>query len=76
LAGWTSEQITLAKTWLQTWRLYGENLERIRRKKIRELDIYEAIRRLCKSADHTLPPPKPWSGLVELQELFKKAYRS
>jgi hypothetical protein len=71
----TPKQIALAKRWVETWRLAGENLERIRRKKIRELDIYQAISRLCGSADFTQPPyaPKPWSGLIEQQYWFKKA---
>jgi hypothetical protein len=69
----TPEQIARATRWIATWKLERVDLERIRRKKLRSLDIYEAISRLCKSADYTLPPPKPWSGLVELQEWFKKA---
>lgn len=39
------------------WKLESADLERIRRKKIRNLDIYEAIARLCKSADYNKPPP-------------------
>ena len=75
LADCTSEQIARAKKWAETWRLAGEDLERIRRKKIRELDIYQAIARLCRLADFTQPPyaPKPWSGLIEQQEWYKKA---
>jgi hypothetical protein len=37
LANWTPEQIALGKRWVETWRLAGEDLERIRRKEIREL---------------------------------------
>jgi hypothetical protein len=50
------------------------DLERIRRKEIRELDTYKTISLLCGSADYTKPPyaPKPWSGLIEQQRLFKK----
>jgi len=62
LADWTPEQIALGKRWVETWRLAGEDLERIRRKEIRELDTYKTIRLLCGSADYTQPPygPKPW----------------
>ena len=60
---------------VETWRLAAEDLEQIRRKELRELDSYKAISLLCHSADYTKAPyaPKPWSGLVEQQDLFKKA---
>jgi len=75
LADWTPEQIALAKRWVETWKLAAVELERIRRREIRELDIYKAISLLCGSADYTKPPyaPKPWSGLIEQQRWFKKA---
>jgi hypothetical protein len=75
LAGWTPEQLALGKRWVETWRLAAEDLERIHRKEIRELDTYKTISLLCGSADYTKPPyaPKPWSGLVEQQRLFMKA---
>jgi hypothetical protein len=72
-ADWSPEQIARVVTWIEMWRLESADLERIRRKKIRNQDNYEAISRLCRSADYTLPPPKPWSGLVEMQRLFMKA---
>ena len=75
LAGWTPEEIALGKRWVETWRLAGEDLERIKRKEIRELDTYKTIQLLCGSADYTKPPyaPKPWSGLIEQQRWFKRA---
>jgi hypothetical protein len=78
LANWSPEQIALGKRWVATWRLAAHDLERIRRKELRELDSYKAISLLCHSADYTKAPyaPKPWSGLVEQQELFKKAAES
>ena len=54
-ANWTPEQIALGKRWAQTWRLAGEDLERIKRKEIRELDTYKTISLLCGSADYTHP---------------------
>ena len=76
LADWTPEQLALGKRWVEIRKLAGEDLERIRRKEIRELDTYKTISLLCKSADYTRPPyaPKPWSGLVEQQRWFKKAH--
>jgi hypothetical protein len=75
LANWTPEQIALGKRWVETWKLAAVDLERIRRKEIRELDTYKTISLLCGSADYTKPPyaPKPWSGLIEQQRWFKKA---
>ena len=75
LHDWTPEQRALGMKWVQTWRLAGADLERIKREEIRGLDTYQRILLLCGSADYTLPPyaPKPWSGLVEQQRLFKKA---
>jgi len=75
LAGWTAEQLALGKRWVETWKLAAADLERLRRKEIRELDTYKTIALLCGSADYTQPPyaPKPWSGLVEQQRLFMKA---
>ena len=75
LANWTPEQIALGKRWVETWKLAGEDLERIHRKELRELDGYRAIELLCGPADYTNPPraPKPTSGLVEQQRWFMKA---
>ena len=75
LADWTPEQLALGKKWVETWKLAAEDLERIKRKEIRELDTYKTIALLCYDADFSKPPyaPKPWSGLVEQQRLFMKA---
>ena len=75
LAGWTPEQIADGQRWVETWKLAGADLERIRRQEIRELDTYRAIALLCGPADYSRPPraPKPWSGLVEQQQWFMKA---
>ena len=74
LAKWTPEQIAVGRRWAETWRLAAVDLERIRRREIRELDTYKTIQLLCGSADYTEPPyaPKAWSGLVEQQRLFKE----
>ena len=75
LADWTPEEIALGKRWVDTWKLAGADLERIRRKEIRELDTGLTIALLCGPADYTRPPrsPKPSSGLVEQQRWFLKA---
>ncbi len=76
LANWTPEEIAVAKRWVETLQLAGADLERIRRKEIRALDSYGAIALLCGPADYKSSPraPKPFSGLVEQQRWFKKAY--
>jgi hypothetical protein len=77
LSNWTAEEIALGKRWVQTWIDAGKELERIRRKELRELDTYRTIALLCGQWDYTVPPraPKPTSGLVELQRWFMKAAR-
>ncbi len=75
LENWTPEQIALGKRWVETWERAAAELERIKRREIRQLDTYKTIQLLCKSADYRRPPyaPKPWSGLIEQQQWFKKA---
>jgi len=75
LADWTPEQFAVGKKWVETWKRAAVELERIKRKEIRELDTYKTISLLCGTRDYTKPPyaPKPWSGVLELQRLFMKA---
>ena len=75
LADWSPEQIALGKRWVETWKLAAVDLERIKRKGIRELDTYKTIQLLSGSRDYTRPPyaPKPWSGRIKQQRWFKKA---
>ena len=75
LADWSPEQLALGRRWVQTWKLAGEDLERIRRQETRALDSYRTIALLCGPADYTSAPraPKPNSGLVEQQRWFKMA---
>ena len=75
MSHWTPEEIAVGKRWVETWKLAGVDLERIRRRELRELDTYRAIELLCGPADYSIPPraPKPTSGLVEQQRWFAKA---
>ena len=77
LSSWTPEQIAMGKHWVETWKRAGADLERIRRRELRELDTFRAIAMLCGPADYTVAPyiPKPWSGLVQQQCWFMKAAR-
>ena len=56
LADWSAEEIALGKKWVETWQLAAKDLERIRRKEIRELDTYQTLLRLCGPRDYTRPP--------------------
>jgi hypothetical protein len=75
LSDWTPEQIALGRRWVETWKLAGAELERIRRQELRRLDSFRSIALLCGQADYTCPPraPRPYSGLVEQQRWFMKA---
>jgi len=43
LSSWTPEQIAAGERWTETWRLAGDELDRIHRKELRELDTYRTI---------------------------------
>jgi hypothetical protein len=75
LDSWTPAQRALGKRWVETWKLAGEDLERIRRQELRALDNYRAIQLLCGDWDYTQPPraARPSSGLVEQQRWFMQA---
>ena len=75
LANWTPQQIADGRRWAEAWKLAGPELEQIRRKELRALDVLAAIKALCFAADYRVPPraPKPTSGLVDQQYWFMKA---
>lgn len=75
LASWSPEQVAQARRWVQAWKDAAPALERIRRQELRELDARQAIALLCGEADYRQPPraPKPTSGLIEQQRVFRKA---
>ncbi len=74
LASWSPEQIAIGRRWVQAWKNAGRELERIRREELRQLDAYAAIALLCGPADYREAPraPKPTSGLIEQQRIFRK----
>ncbi len=74
LASWSLEQITLGRRWVQAWKNAAPELERIRRQELRQLDAYAAIALLCGPGDYREAPraPKPTSGLIEQQRVFRK----
>ncbi|MEX1127675.1 MAG: hypothetical protein WD227_04300 [Vicinamibacterales bacterium] len=74
LASWSPEQIALGRRWVQAWKSAGPELERIRRQELRTLDTYATIALLCGPANYREAPraPKPTSGLIEQQRVFRK----
>lgn len=72
LSGWSPAQIEEGRRWVETWRRAGIELERIRRKELRALDVQKAIALLC--GQPIRPRPLlPTSGLVEQQRWFMRA---
>ena len=74
LAAWTPEQVALGRRWVNAWKIAAPALEQVRRRELRELDPYTAIAWLCGPADYRVPPraPKPTSGLIEQQRVFRR----
>ena len=77
LASWSPEEVALGRRWVKAWQDAAPQLERIRRQELRQLDAYQAIALLCGPANYREPPraPKPTSGLIEQQRLFRKLAR-
>lgn len=73
LRSWTPEQLERGREWVAAWKRAGPELERVRREELRALDSHAAIALLTGPADYTIEPrsPKPSSGLVEQQRLFR-----
>jgi hypothetical protein len=74
LDSWSPEEIERGRQWVAAWKRATPELERIRREELREIDAYKAIALLCGPADYRIEPraPKPTSGLVEQQRLFRR----
>ena len=74
LVTWSPEQVAQGREWVAAWKRAGPALEEVRRRELRALNAFEAIALLCGPADYRLPPraPKPTSGLVEQQRLFRR----
>ena len=62
---------------MQAWKDAAPELDRVRRRELRQLDAFSAIALLCGPADYRIPPraPKPISGLIEQQHAFSKMRR-
>lgn len=68
------EERELIERWVETWKRAGPELEAIHRREIREADNLEVLALLEGAFNHALRtlPPRPSSGLVEMQAWFRK----
>ena len=65
------------KEWVKNWKSLGPRLEKLRIAEYRNSDLSETIFALSDASEAALRahPPKPTSGLVEMQRLFAKMRR-
>jgi hypothetical protein len=64
----------ILRLWVQTWKEAGPRLQAIRHREIQEADNLKALASLEGAFNHaqrTLPP-RPSSGMVEMQRWFAK----
>jgi hypothetical protein len=65
------------RRWVHTWREAGPELEAIRRQEIRRLDTLKVLAGLEGAFQQALRqmPPRPSSGMVEMQDWFARLRR-
>ena len=65
------------KKWVRNWESLGPRLEKLRVEEYRNSNIADTIFALRDASEAALRahPPKPTSGLVEMQRLFAKLRR-
>ena len=63
------------KEWAETWKRAGPALERFRREELRRFRYEDNVGAIDSLLDMAVrhAPPRPSSGLVEQQRLFRKA---
>lgn len=64
----------MIRRWVENWEEAGRRLEEVRRQKIREADNVKVLALLEEAFNHALRTrkPRPWSGMVEMQDWFAK----
>ena len=67
----------MIRVWVQTWKEYGPELEKIRLREVREEDNLLSLRLLARAFNHatSTQPPAETSGLVEMQRHLAKLGR-
>lgn len=68
------EERETIRRWVKTWEEAGPHLEAVRRQDIQRTDTLEALAILESAFNHATRslPPRPSSGLVEMQRWFAK----
>ena len=68
------DERAMIRAWVKTWQEAGPPLEAIRRREIREADNLKVLATLEGAFNHALRtmPPRPSSGLVEMQRWLAK----
>jgi hypothetical protein len=71
------EDREMMRRWVQTWKEAGPELEAIRVREVREADNLKVLAMLEGAFNHALRtlPPRPSSGLVEMQAWLAKLPR-
>jgi hypothetical protein len=71
------EEREMMQRWVQAWKEAGPELEAIRVREVREADNLKVLAMLEGAFNHALRtmPPRPSSGLVEMQAWFAKLPR-
>ena len=65
------------RRWVETWKKAGPALEKIRRREIQEADNLKSLESLTSIINDAVRlPPRPSSGMVEMQRLFRKLRES
>ncbi|MBX3289638.1 MAG: hypothetical protein KF855_09870 [Acidobacteria bacterium] len=62
------------KTWADRWKVTGKRLAEIRREEFQRADVTAIFLSLTDASEAALIayPPKPTSGLLEMQNIFRK----
>ena len=70
----TVEEREKTRKWVNTWKKTGKFLERLRIEEFQRSNRTEVILALSDASESALEfyPPKPTSGLIEMQKLFLK----
>ncbi|MEP6946586.1 MAG: hypothetical protein ABJA02_11770 [Acidobacteriota bacterium] len=73
----TEDERAGAKAWVENWKTLGPELARPRVSEYRKADRVQVFLSLGDASRASLAahPPKPTSGMIEMQRLFAKLYK-
>lgn len=69
-----ADEQLLMKAWVNNWKKIGPELEKLRIEEHRSANLAETLLSLSDVTKAALManPPQPYSGIIEMQRLFKK----